>query len=141
MPSLWDTSLCIIGICYLSYLMRILANGARATGIKAAVAETQNGETVFEDEKEDEPAEDVNDKQENSDRDNSPIEWPDSLPASPRAAINDSSLINTPSKHGHLDSQLEQEISFSTQDVPLSTQATANQGKKSTQHTFEQQTR
>ncbi len=60
----------------------ILANRASATGIKAAIAEIQNEKTIFEDKIEDEPAEDVTDPQENSDHDNSPIEWLDSLSAS-----------------------------------------------------------
>lgn len=60
-------------------LKGILANGASATGIKPAVAEIQREETISEEEKEDEPTQDVIDQQENSDRDNSPIDWPDSL--------------------------------------------------------------
>lgn len=44
----------------------ILANRARATEIKAAT-ETQNEETISEDAREDEPAEDVTNPQENSD--------------------------------------------------------------------------
>ena len=108
----------------------ILANGASATGIKAAVVEIQREETISEEEKEDEPTQDVIDQQENSDRDDSPIDWPDSLPTSPRAAINDSSFINTPNKDG-LDSQPEQDIS-STQDVPSSTPAIAYHKKKLT---------
>lgn len=109
----------------------ILANGASAIGIKAAVAEIQNEETISEEEKEDKPTQDVTDLQENSDCDNSPINWPDSLPASPRTATNDGSFINTPNKDG-LDSQPEQDLS-STPDVPSSTSATAYHKKKSTQ--------
>ncbi len=106
----------------------ILANGASATGIKAAVAEIQREETISEEEKEEELTRDNIDQQKNSNRDISPIDWPDSLPASPRAAIHDSSSINTPNKDG-LDSQPEQDIS-STQDVPPSTLATAYHKKK-----------
>lgn len=95
----------------------ILASGADATGIKAAVAGIRNEETISEEEKEDE-TEDVTDPQENPDRDNSPIAWLDSLPASPRAAINDS-ISDTPSKDGNPDLQFGQDI---TQDVRLSTQ-------------------
>lgn len=81
----------------------ILANGASATGIKAVVAEIQREKTISE-EKKKELTRDNIDQQENSNRDISPINWPDFLLASPQAAIHDSSSINTPNKDG-LDSQ------------------------------------
>lgn len=109
----------------------ILANRASATGIKAAVAEIQNEEIISKEEKKDEPTQDIIDPQESSDCDNSPISWPDSLPASPQTAINNGSFINTPNKDG-LDSQPEQDLS-SMQDVPPSTLATVHHKKKSTQ--------
>ena len=115
----------------------ILANGASATGIKAAIAEIEKeNNKVFEEEQEDEPTQDVTDPQENSDSDNSPIDWPDSLPASPRTTTHDGSFINTPNKDG-LDSELEPDLS-STQDVPPSTPATAYPKKKiDSTYTFE----
>ena len=62
----------------------------------------------------------------NSDRDNSPIVWPDSLPASPRAAINDS-ISDTLSKDGNPDLQSRQDT---TQDALLSSQGTTSFSQK-----------
>ena len=62
----------------------ILANRASTTGIKAAIAEIEKeNNKVFEKEQEDEPTQDVTNPQENSDCDNSSINWLDFLPASP----------------------------------------------------------
>ena len=111
----------------------ILANRASAIEIKAAITEIQNKETISKEKKEDKPTQDITDPQKNSNCDNSPINWPDSLPASLWTATNNSNFINTPNKDG-LDSQSKQNL-FSMPDVLSFTSATAYHKKKSTQST------
>ena len=131
MQSFFDISLCIIGIYYWSYLMVFLQMELVQLESRLLLRKFRMKTTISEEEKKDKPTQDVTDSQENSDCDNSPINWLDSLPASPRTATNDGSFINTPNKD-RLDSQPEQDL-FSTPDVPSSASAIAYHKKKSTQ--------
>ncbi len=82
----------------------IFANTASATRVKTAIVEIQREEIISKEEKEEELMRDNIDQQKNFNRDISPIDWLDSLPASLRVAIYDSTSINILNKDG-LDSQ------------------------------------